>query len=388
MANAQPLFGSTQSMGSKREKPLPDADPRRPSQLSPVPPDKPGDNPETTMFSSLEDAAEGRHAGSMASGFVLQAALVAGIVVYAMVAPRFIPTQVGHIDLVAPSPDLAPPRSTPTQPLKAAPVVPPATKLTLSPETVATLRLPQRIKPVAQPEVAQPSALPAPKFDAKVLNEIPGPKTVRTVASTGFGSSAAPTLDKVAPSRVQTGGFGDPNGVPLNANGHGKANIAAVGGFDMPRGAGYGNGTGGASGARGTVASAGFGNGTAVTGNGGRGGQGRVQSVPGFTQPVATSEPKHAAAHAPSSAPVSILSKPHPIYTAEARAHRVEGEVLLNVIFTSDGKVKVQGVVRGLGYGLDEAAVRAVQGMKFNPATRDGHAVDSNAVLHVVFQLS
>jgi outer membrane biosynthesis protein TonB len=58
------------------------------------------------------------------------------------------------------------------------------------------------------------------------------------------------------------------------------------------------------------------------------------------------------------------------------------------VIFTADGKIRVLNVVRGLGYGLDESARRAVQGLKFSPAMRDGHPVDSNATLHVIFQLS
>ena len=47
----------------------------------------------------------------------------------------------------------------------------------------------------------------------------------------------------------------------------------AVGSFDLPAGGGYGNGSGGNSGARGTVASAGFGNGVAA--------QARRKSRPG-----------------------------------------------------------------------------------------------------------
>jgi len=57
-------------------------------------------------------------------------------------------------------------------------------------------------------------------------------------------------------------------------------------------------------------------------------------------------------------------------------------------VFTADGHVQVMNVVRGLGHGLDEAAQRAAQGIRFTPATRDGHAVDSNAILHIIFQLS
>ena len=80
------------------------------------------------------------------------------------------------------------------------------------------------------------------------------------------GSSATPTIAR-APSQVQTGGFGDPNGIPAKA-GQGKAvNIAAAGSFDLPSGPGSVNGTGGAKGVPGVVASSGFGNGTATTEN-------------------------------------------------------------------------------------------------------------------------
>src|SRR5207244_8045827 len=80
------------------------------------------------------------------------------------------------------------------------------------------------------------------------------------------GSSAVPTI-AAAPQKVQTGGFGDPNGVPASENRGRTVNIAQLGSFDLPAGPGYGNGTGGARGAKGVVSSAGFGKGLA-TGHG------------------------------------------------------------------------------------------------------------------------
>jgi len=58
------------------------------------------------------------------------------------------------------------------------------------------------------------------------------------------------------------------------------------------------------------------------------------------------------------------------------------------VVFTANGQVKALRVVRGLGHGLDEAALRAAEQIKFKPAQREGHAVDSMAVLHVIFQMA
>jgi TonB family protein len=356
------------------------------------------------VFMSLERVPEGSRLTSIAVGYATQAAFVALLLIYAIASPKLMPTQISHIELVAPSPDLSP-KPLPVKVAKIQPVIKRAHDLLPAAVTpkiqapVLMVQQPQRIRRIVAPaEMAQPEvAIASPKFDSKVLNALPGPRTTpKVVTSTNFGgSSATATLQHVAPSKVQTGGFGDPNGVPVNAKGNGRSNIAAAGSFDLPSGAGYGNGTGGASGARGTVTSAGFGSGTAVQGGGGRGGnaaQGRIQAT-GFNAAVSTPAPTDAAHRASAaahltSAPVSIQSKPNPVYTSEARQHKVEGEVLLNVVFLADGRIRILNVVRGLGYGLDEAAQRAVQGLKFTPALRDGHPIDSSATLHVIFQLS
>ena len=52
--------------------------------------------------------------------------------------------------------------------------------------------------------------------------------------------------------------------------------------------------------------------------------------------------------------PAEVISKPTPAYTAEARNLRIEGEVVLEVVFEASGKLRVLRVVQGLGHGLDE----------------------------------
>jgi TonB family protein len=73
---------------------------------------------------------------------------------------------------------------------------------------------------------------------------------------------------------------------------------------------------------------------------------------------------------APPPSEVEILYKPKPIYTEEARRLKIEGEVLLEVIFTCTGEAKVLGVSKGLGHGLDGAAVQAAIRIRFKPAER------------------
>ena len=90
----------------------------------------------------------------------------------------------------------------------------------------------------------------------------------------------------------------------------------------------------------------------------------------------------------PPTTSVEIVFKPSPLYTNEARQAKLEGEVLLEVMFGADGHLNVNRVVRGLGHGLDEAAVAATNKMRFKPALRNGVPVDSTAIVHVVFQLA
>ena len=256
----------------------------------------------------------------------------------------------------------------------------------------AALRLPA---PQPLPKVKVEDA-PAPevKIAEKKIDPVPVPvaampkQIVRTnLFSTG--SSAPQTINR-APEKVQTGGFGDPNGVPARTTQTRAVNIAQAGGFDLPTGPGYGNGTGGANGARGVVASTGFGSGVA-TGNAHSSSPATVRQA-GFgdadvpAPPTVQSRPT---AQTPAkTVPAEILSKPVPTYTPDARAARVEGEVLLEVVFEASGKLRVLRIVRGLGHGLDDAAVHAAEQIRFKPALRDGQPSDSTAVVHIIFQLA
>jgi TonB family protein len=224
------------------------------------------------------------------------------------------------------------------------------------------------------------------KFKAPDLAPPPSAMPARIVYTGAFGSSAPATV--VAPiQKVQTGGFGDPNG--LKGQGKDSAHLASakLGSFDMPEGQGYGNGAGGAKGIKGTVASAGFGNGIAQADN--RNHTAAVQTAGFGSQELAHNGPKIAQADSgPATTQVEIISKPNPVYTQEARQLKLEGEVLLEVLFGANGQVHVNRIVRGLGHGLDEAAITAASQMRFKPALRVGTPVDSTAIVHVVFQLA
>jgi len=54
-----------------------------------------------------------------------------------------------------------------------------------------------------------------------------------------------------------------------------------------------------------------------------------------------------------------ILNSPRPDYTELARHNGIEGIVVIQALFKADGKITDIRVVRGLGFGLDEQAVKA-----------------------------
>ena len=276
-------------------------------------------------------------------------------------------------------------------------VIPAPVTARLETPSPSALRIPADVKPKVAP-VDAPVAAPRVNVAATQPPLQPAtPVIPRQLVKTNVfstGSSETPTIAR-APQQVQTGGFGDPNGVPAHENNGKPVTIARLGSYDLPAGPGYGNGTGGARGVAGVVASAGFGNGMATGDGSGRVNTSRGNGIAVQKAGFGDVQPVPASAHSqPTTAPVAktvpaeILSKPAPAYTEEARKMHIEGEVLLEVVFESSGKLRVTRVVRGLGHGLDDSAVRAAEQIRFKPALRDGQPADSTAVLHIVFQMA
>jgi TonB family protein len=81
------------------------------------------------------------------------------------------------------------------------------------------------------------------------------------------------------------------------------------------------------------------------------------------------------------------LYTPDPSYPERARKQKVQGTSLLEIVIDSTGGVQQINIVRPVGSGLDEMAVDAVSGWRFDPATRDGQAVQVAMFVEVSFHL-
>jgi TonB family protein len=77
----------------------------------------------------------------------------------------------------------------------------------------------------------------------------------------------------------------------------------------------------------------------------------------------------------------------HPAaYTATAAAQRVEGLVTVEAAVDTDGRVSVLRIINGLGFGLDESAIAALQTWRFSPADRNSVPVPVIARIDVEFR--
>lgn len=202
--------------------------------------------------------------------------------------------------------------------------------------------------------------------------------------------SAAPAVINKPLQQVQTGGFGDPNGLPGDNNPNKRVNIAPSGSPALLLALGYGNRVSDVNGVRGTVASAGFRDGAAISpASGVEGTRGAVKSGGFETATPASDAARPKKEEAPATVrPVVILEKPNPTYSDEARKLGLEGEVLVEVIFPASGPVQVIRVTSGLGHGLDETAIRAVEQIRFKPALQGGKPVNFPATVHIEFRLA
>jgi TonB family protein len=81
------------------------------------------------------------------------------------------------------------------------------------------------------------------------------------------------------------------------------------------------------------------------------------------------------------------IARGEPQYTDEARLVKVQGPVLLSIRITREGTVADVRVLKPLGYGLDDEAVRTAKIWRFRPAARDSEPREVKASLEINFRL-
>lgn len=156
--------------------------------------------------------------------------------------------------------------------------------------------------------------------------------------------------------RMPRGPIGDPMGVPAPPS----SGPGTGGGIGRSRGTGVGGGDG-----------AGAGPGRGFNTGGGDPNLGGGRSVEPMT---ASLRP-------------TILYREKAKYTEEARQNKVQGTVVLQVVFHVNGQITEVKVVRGLPDGLTEKAIEAARKIRFNPAVKNGTPVSVRGQLEFSFNL-
>ncbi|HEY1767287.1 MAG TPA: energy transducer TonB [Terracidiphilus sp.] len=233
---------------------------------------------------------------------------------------------------------------------------------------------------LAMPEVkqAKPSIIMAPQPKAALTAAMPAqtPQVHPSTAPVHLGETFGVTPNPNAARPATVAAIGNP---------YGGMQGPAVAPHGVVGSTGIGNGTrsGSNAGMAGKVASAGI---PGATGTSNRGSYGKVASAGIPAETAVAAMPK--AVTQPVATTLEVLSKPPVQYTSEARQLRVQGDVVLRVTFLATGRVVVEGVIHGLGHGLDEEARRVASQIRFRPATRDGRAVDLTTNIVITFQLA
>jgi TonB family protein len=350
------------------------------------------------MFGLLPEP-EGRNKSFIVSLIVNATAIALFLILSVFMVHRVVQKAVIETDLLLPITPVKTVR--PTIHVKP-PVVPPTPDLLnrIAPKITYRQTTPTKTQPkLARVHLNNVSApvLPPYRPDSVALPAQPKVGLFHTNVPTAVANNMGQTSTK-------TGGFGDPMGVHPNPGANRPATIAAYGSFQsavgdgagsgsarpgkvggVNFGSGYANGVPGGTG-HGKVASVGFSDGVAGgTGNGGP--HGKVQQG-AFKDNTAVETPKVMVASTGNETTVEVISHPTPEYTPEAKQLKIQGDVVLEVRFSADGRCHVIRVVRGLGHGLDEQAIRVAEATHFKPATRDGRPVDLTTYYRIDFQLA
>jgi len=75
-------------------------------------------------------------------------------------------------------------------------------------------------------------------------------------------------------------------------------------------------------------------------------------------------------------------------YTTEALINLIQGKVYVLVTIDTLGSPTRYKIIKGLGFGLDEEAIRVLSNIKFTPSISKGKKVVSSWLIPVQFKLS
>jgi len=352
-------------------------------------------NPPSVQFRDFGVLNDGqRSKGAAAASIAINVTLAALVVILGIVIKTnpAVAKEVAVLTLPPPPPPqpaVKPPPPIKVKPLPPMPVPPPKIKLPPPPPMpvppdVKPLPTPQPVKPTFTPP-APPKAVTPPPAPVKVnlgvatAASVPNHDLHPSAVRLGESTNPLKSLSGPAVSSVNLGNAGMP-GMNKGNTGNGPRASAVNLGSGSPNGSMNGHDN-----AVGPVRGVALGSGTGPMSSKN---YAAVKPVQLGTPPASAPERSTNTASSISAAtPPKITFKPEPVYTQEAKEHHVEGDAVVKVVFRANGSIDVIGLVRGLGYGLDEPALQSARGIRFHPALNAAaEPVDfpTNIIIHFV----
>jgi TonB family protein len=350
-------------------------------------------NPPSVQFRDFGVLNDGtRSKGAAIASIVINVSLLAMVVILGIIIkvnPK-VAKEVATLTLPAqPPPEPKPtpkPPPPPPKPLPPTPMPPPKIKM-----PTPVVPPPPDIKPLPTP---QPKPIDLPPAPPKRVTPPPAPVKVNL----GVAMAASVPNHDAHPSAVRLGESTNPL-KPLNGPSVSSVNLGVAGMPGMnkgntgngPRASSVNLGSGSPNGsmnghdnAAGPVRGVSLGSGTGPMNSKN---YAAVAPVRLGTPPPAPAERPAPASSLSAATPPKVTFKPVPAYSEDAKAHHIEGDAVVKVIFHANGTMDVIGLVRGLGYGLDEPALEAARGVRFHPALNAaGQPVDfpTNIIVHFI----
>jgi protein TonB len=355
-------------------------------------------NPPSVQFRDFGVLNDGtRSKGATVTSIVLNVTLAALVVILGIVVKTnpAMAKKLTEITLPpepppAPKPLPKPPPPPPPKPLPVTPPVPPKIKLPPPPDA------PPDPKPLPTPPVVKPTPVILPPSPPKKVDPPPAPTKVSLAVATAasipnhdahpsavkLGSTTNPlkSLTGAATSPVNLGNAGMP-GMRASNTGNGPNSTKVNLGSGSPNGNNL-NGHDNTAGR--PVVGVSFG----VKGGTGPLNQPQHATAVQMGAPPPPPAAQHTVMTTASATPPKILYKPTPVYTEEAKNLHLEGKATVSVIFHANGTMEVIGLVHGLGHGLDDSALQAAKGVRFQPALDvTGRPVDFPTQIIITFAL-
>ena len=80
-----------------------------------------------------------------------------------------------------------------------------------------------------------------------------------------------------------------------------------------------------------------------------------------------------------------LISRAPANYPSEAAKAKMDGVVLLQITVAIDGSVRNPRILKGLGFGLDEEALKSVLQWRYKPARKNGQPIESQVTISLGF---